>query len=104
MQTSCTPRCLQFAISSCNRQPHIGSVALNQILFSTLACTSAFRPRQVNNFAGIFVLMAAAFLSPPAQCVAAVRAGHVRVPALSVNVPFVAGSAHLGKKATALNP
>ena len=55
-------------------------------------------------YGAVVVLMAAAFLSPPAQCVAAVKAGHVRVPALSVNVPFVAGSAHLGKKATALNP
>ena len=36
------------------RQPHIGSVSLNQFLFAILAGGSAFRTRQANNLAGIF--------------------------------------------------
>jgi hypothetical protein len=36
------------------RQPNIGSVTLNQFLFSVLTGASAFRARQTDNFAGIF--------------------------------------------------
>jgi hypothetical protein len=39
------------------RQPHIGAVALNQILFSVLARTPAFCARQAHNVAGIVAKM-----------------------------------------------
>jgi len=35
------------------RQPHIGAVALNQILFSVLSSTPAFAARQANDLTGI---------------------------------------------------